>query len=640
MNKYLKTKPLEAILWLFSSLIIVSASVYKLYALNWTGVIISLILTLTLWFGVLKIGSRNIKPEQEEKIRIKDIKLKDWLLSGTYLVLIGGLFYILGQSRSDKALVTPWSVIPGYFFIIYFLATALLLFLIVKAGQNRTKKFLNSILISLHYFLSFIIAVIVYRIGYGYDPFIHQATMDLIDKQGAVEPKPFYYLGQYGLLITIHKLSNISLIILDKLLVPVTAAVFLPSALAAFINRYFPDQKNWQLLLLAIMVIPFSCFILSTPQNLAFLLLILTVLYSATDYRLSLALSLATCLVHPLAGIPALTLGLLVTIDHFKAKINRKMVQTSYLGLFLLTLLGLPIAFYLSGQSQLTWKLESFSSYLLTLMPQLHLPYKETWLLNLTYFYGQNQQLIITLLIIGGLILVSRRHRRDFRLSAPIITALAVLGSFFLVSQLSFNLISYEQNDFAQRLLIVSVILMLPAIVIALGHLQQRISNQDRFYRISFFIMLAALITVSLYISYPRQDHYYNSKAYAVSASDQEAVNWIENQTKNPYIVLANQQTGAVALRSFGFNRYHHNLYFYPIPTSSPLYQYFLNMVYDYASRETMIKAMDLAQVDEAYFVIPKYWWAFSRIVAEAKLSADSWQSLDEGQIYIFKYSR
>lgn len=640
MNKYLKIKPLEAILWLFSSLIIVSASVYKLYALNWTGVVISLILTLVLWFGALRINSRDIKPEQKEKFRIKNINIKDWILSGTYLILIITSFYILWQSRSDKALVTPWSVIPGYFFIIYFLATALLLFLIARDRKSKSLEFLNSTLISIHYLLSFLIAVIVYRIGYGYDPFIHQATMDLIDKQGAVEPKPFYYLGQYGLLVTIHKLSGISLVILDKLLVPLIAAIFLPPALSTFINRYFPDQKNRQLLLLAILVIPFSCFILSTPQNLAFLFLILTVLYSATDYRLPLTLSLAACLIHPLAGIPALTLSLLVTINHFRAKINQKIVKISYLGLFLLTFLGLPFAFYLSGQSQLTLKLESFSNYLLALMPQLHLPYKETWLLNLTYFYGQNQQLIITLLIISGTILIYRHHRRDFRLNAPIITALAVLGSFFLVSQLSFNLISYEQNDFARRLLMTAVILMLPAIIIALGHLSQRISEQDKFYRISFFVMLTALITASLYISYPRQDHYYNSKAYAVSASDQAAVNWIENQTKNPYIVLANQQTGAVALRSFGFNRYYQGLYFYPIPTSSPLYQYFLGMVYDYASRDTMIKAMDLAQVDEAYFVIPKYWWAFSRIVAEAKLSADSWQSLDEGQIYIFKYSR
>jgi len=63
-------------------------------------------------------------------------------------------------------------------------------------------------------------------------------------------------------------------------------------------------------------------------------------------------------------------------------------------------------------------------------------------------------------------------------------------------------------------------------------------------------------------------------------------------------------------------------------------------MVYVQANRETMNKAMDLAQVNEAYFVLPKYWWAFNKILAEAKLSADSWQKIDGGQIYIFKYIR
>jgi hypothetical protein len=63
-------------------------------------------------------------------------------------------------------------------------------------------------------------------------------------------------------------------------------------------------------------------------------------------------------------------------------------------------------------------------------------------------------------------------------------------------------------------------------------------------------------------------------------------------------------------------------------------------MVNTQANRATVNQAMDLAQVDEAYFVLPKYWWAFSQILAQAKLSADSWQSIDNGQIYIFKYTR
>ncbi|MFA4942482.1 MAG: hypothetical protein WC564_02485 [Patescibacteria group bacterium] len=639
MNNHLKQKPLEAILSLISITIIVSGLVYKIYALNQLGVIISLGIALIFWLGLIRIMPKETNQIKANNFKIKSLRIWDWILMATYLILNLSLIDILWQSRSGEALTSPWTVIPNYFFIFYFLATLILLGLIIRAQKNKTLYWLNLGLISAHYFLSFIIAVIIYKIGYGYDPFIHQATMDLIDKQGSVEPKPFYYLGQYGLLVTIHKITGWSLIVLDKLLVPILSAIFLPLALNSFSNKYFKDQQFKQILLLIALIIPFSLFILTTPQNLAFLFLILTTLYSTTNHRLALILALATCLIHPLAGIPALALALLMLINHYHLKFNKNTIKISYLLIFIFTSLGLPLAFYLSGQSQLVWDLNSFNSFLITLAPSPNLPYKETYLLNLIYVYGKNIQLIITVLIISGLALTYHKHKQNFKLMAPTIIAIAILGAYFLISQLSFNLISYEQNDFAKRLLIVIVILSFPAIFLALAKLTEKIIKQNKFYKTIFLVFLTILIATSLYLSYPRADHYYNSKAYAVSKSDQEAVNWIEKQTENKYIVLANQQTSAMALRSFGFNRYYHNIYFYPIPTSGPLYQYFLDMVYTQANRETMIKAMELAQVNEAYFILPKYWWAFSRVLAEAKLSSDSWQEIGEGQLYIFKYT-
>jgi hypothetical protein len=33
-------------------------------------------------------------------------------------------------------------------------------------------------------------------------------------------------------------------------------------------------------------------------------------------------------------------------------------------------------------------------------------------------------------------------------------------------------------------------------------------------------------------------------------------------------------------------------------------------------------------------------WWAFDKILAEAKLEADSWEEIDGGEIYVFKYTK
>lgn len=79
-------------------------------------------------------------------------------------------------------------------------------------------------------------------------------------------------------------------------------------------------------------------------------------------------------------------------------------------------------------------------------------------------------------------------------------------------------------------------------------------------------------------------------------------------------------------------------IFYYPIPTSGPLYQYYLNMVYKKPSRETMLAAMDSVGVNEGYFVLNKYWWAFPKILEEAKLEADSWEVIGDNDIYIFSY--
>jgi hypothetical protein len=63
-------------------------------------------------------------------------------------------------------------------------------------------------------------------------------------------------------------------------------------------------------------------------------------------------------------------------------------------------------------------------------------------------------------------------------------------------------------------------------------------------------------------------------------------------------------------------------------------------MVYEYPSQKTVKKAMEFTGVNEAYFVLNKYWWAFDKIKEEAKMEADSWGKIGNEDVYIFKYVR
>ena len=154
------------------------------------------------------------------------------------------------------------------------------------------------------------------------------------------------------------------------------------------------------------------------------------------------------------------------------------------------------------------------------------------------------------------------------------------------------------------------------------------------------FIFLIILATVSIYSSYPRRDNFFNSHGVSTNKNDIAAVSWIENDSQGQdYIALANQQVSAAALYQFGFKKYYKNdIFFYPVPTGGPLYQYYLKMVYDHPNQENIKAAMDLADVKLGYFVLNKYWWAFPKILEEAQAYAQSWEKIGDGEVYVFKY--
>ena len=63
------------------------------------------------------------------------------------------------------------------------------------------------VLSSLHLLLTFSVANIIFPLGFGFDPFIHQATEKHILDFGFILPKKLYYIGQYVLVGFLSKIS-------------------------------------------------------------------------------------------------------------------------------------------------------------------------------------------------------------------------------------------------------------------------------------------------------------------------------------------------------------------------------------------------------------------------------------------------
>ena len=76
-----------------------------------------------------------------------------------------------------------------------------------------------------------------------------------------------------------------------------------------------------------------------------------------------------------------------------------------------------------------------------------------------------------------------------------------------------------------------------------------------------------------------------------------------------------------------------------PMGNPQTFYDYYLEMIYQGATRQTMEKAMAQAGVGESYFVLNQYWRNAEKIAEQAKESADIIYEIDAGKVYIFKYT-
>ncbi|MFA6513857.1 MAG: hypothetical protein WCT50_01030 [Patescibacteria group bacterium] len=642
-----------------SLLIIFSALIYYFYALNLIGVILSIILSIISLIILNKY--RLLSSEEETNVLSltfpKRVSSQSWIITISYIILLLITESQLIMASSDQAFISPWEMVDKLFFLFYILSSLVLIAAVYQKDLNKTTKLM---LIGGHYFVSLSVAVIVYKISYGFDPFIHQAALEVIDKNGFIFPKTPYYLGEYGLIISLHKLLNISIEFLNKFLVPISAALLLPGIIFKFLDlqQIKKDSNYWLSFLETIFILVFSfpLFIISTPQNLSYLFIILAIISGLTDKKPTRAIifSVATASIHPISGIPAIIWSIWLIVQYYRKRLKVQMKKIISIIIAVSSALFLPLTLlFISGE-----KINSFHLSFSALSNQikgisiLSLAGSENWLLNLTYLIFWGNKFILIILIITGVILFYKKYQKNLTESQTgIWKGLLVIGTslifaFLLSGQISFKqLITYEQADYTNRLIIIIVIFFMPFIGLTIKELIKKIiTTEEGVIKFIWLILGIIFLATSLYLAYPRFDRYFNSRGYSTGRLDLEAVQKIDKQTKQNYVVLANQQVSAAALKLLGFNHYYESsyglIYFYPIPTGGILYQYYLDSVYKTPSRETMLRAMDLAGVDEAYLIINKYWNNSSKIIEAAKLSADSWEMLGKEEIFIFKYKR
>ena len=566
-------------------------------------------------------------------------------------IFLGGwltsLLILINSSFTDAAR-SPWEKIPSVFWLVFIPLSFVLLILIAKVKERSVAGLATS----LYFFLFIGVALIVYRLGYGFDPFIHQATESMIWQQGAVTPKPFYYLGQYSLVVILSRLFSLSPILIDKLLLPLLTAVFLPGLIWLSLKKFFgwPEIKTSFITLIAL-TIPLTSLVVTTPQGLANFFL-LTVIFLGLIYlrarRAKLVvwlgfLALTAFFIHPLAGLPAIIYCLVLWFNSWTQGQRRRG------GLIILLILGslsLPLAF--AAQSILSPALNVSLSINESINEVwrgqlLYLANKFSLGRDLLYFYGLNISKFILVVAAVGLA-VAVKQKKFAALVALAAGWVIVMSNYLIIKYfMGFtNLIDYEQQDYPRRLLTIAAFFLLPLYLFAWSLVYDRIKKLNYFFRLTGLVLIAVLISASLYFTYPRADDNYEvSHAYSTSALDFKTAWTIEKLAENKsYVVLANQSVSAAALTAFGFDRYYRGHYFYPLPTSGPLYAIYLNMIYQNPDKQTAQRAIDLTGVNKIFFVVNDYWWQSELVTDKAKREAIEWREVtDQGhKSWIFRY--
>ena len=656
ITKNLKNELATVSLIILALIPTIGSLVYFLYQFNALGMILSLVITLVIGLFIYRHIGQEPDIAQDDEV-IKDERSKYWqkILSPINILLIFLFiflaFFELIKASTTAAIISPWQIVSPIFFL-YFSFSVILTLLYYRF--NYIQNNLNNLFLSFVFVLSFSVALIVYAIGYGFDPFIHQASMEYIAEKGLIEPKTPYYIGYYSLVIFFSKISATSIELINKIIVPILAAISIPFLLSSFFdslkNKYSNSVKFFSVV--SLLAIGFSPFIISTPQNLSYLFLLIAILLLfQKNIMLSLLFSVATICIHPLSGIPLACFWLFVIYTKNKERMNRYTAKAFLLFSLIISSIALPFSLFLAGGKSIS--IDNFNYFWQTIIPQLfsfNASGSQNIFLNFSYFIYHNYPLLIDIVILISVIyfFVNKskliKDHNYYKYKALILSAVAIFFSFILSSLISFkDVIDYEQLEYTKRIFTILIIFFLPFILIVVIRFAQKIFDKPKITSVIWIIFITLLISSSLYLSYPRQDNYYNSRGYSTGLNDIKAVLEIENISDEKYIVLANQQLSVAALSQFGFNRYLEingdQIYFYPIPTGGKLYDFYLNAVYNGPSRENIFMAMDFASVDKAYLVINNYWHNSAQIINDAKASSDNYFDIDK-EVYIFQYNR
>lgn len=564
------------------------------------------------------------------------------LISVAAFVLVAYVSWKLGTT---DAIRTPWPLLPRWILPMIGLLWALVLVGVWRTGRGWASGIQAACALG----ATAVIAPLLYKIGFGFDGFLHVAGETVLATTGTLSPTPPYYMGQYVFVTWLSSLFSLPIAVVDRWLVAAVTMVLIPAAALC--------GRRSRSLLPALVLIPLAPFVATTPHGFATVLAVAALLsYPQGDDSPMPGVVMAplfaawATLTHPLVGLPvlgAIIAALLWRIPH-AVRIPLSLLAAIAAGLSVPVVFGLAasfgsaagVAFDFGPLLQFgAWK-DALTS-LLPLTPNRYALWAQTseWMTRLLPWIIVG----FTLLGLGRRAVDAiRREQENARIGLPFALASFVTFAAALVMHIAGDfafLIDYERGNYTERLFGVALLLLLPIAIPTFAWVLDRAKRAAVPSAVGTILIVALLGAGASYAALPRHDAVTASRGWSVSAADIETVRLIDRDAAGePYTVLANQSVSAAAVREFGFARYHDDVFFYPIPTGGKLYDIFLRASYEDPSRETMVTAADLGGSRLVYLVVNDYWWDADALSERAASAADRTFVVQNGKTKVFKY--
>lgn len=483
---------------------------------------------------------------------------------------------------------SPWQVLSPKYIAGLFFVIAATTYGIISEKISMRVLFFNLLLL-------FSVNTIAFKNGFGFDIFVHEATIGAWISQGTVTPLSILYNGYHALAASATAITRLPLREILAWITPFFGAIIISATVARL--QTSEKKSTIPFFLLGFFLAFNSLFTSSTPQSLGHFLLIgfITELWLSEKnnpkqwiQRAIIALGIA--FIHPLSGIPALAIFAWMFAHKFKMILAPLIIAAPAAALFF----GANGSINFSNISLATFfnsNISAFQPFILT-----RLAYSATMFAPLIF-------------IVGAFFGTAKKNSTEQNLFSA---ALLIFLSALVARTISIeNIINYEQTAFAERLILAAFLCALPRAAVGFEALFTTI--RSRAAQLTVAAIALACITSVWYVAHPAWNTVSRTKAINTSETDFAIVQTIDKRANNqPYIVLADQPTSAAALATFGFLSRplpSRDFYFYPIPTGDKLYtNFFLPAMYDGITTKILRDAADFAHVKTVFIVVKPYW--------------------------------